>query len=83
MDDHEKEIKKIERKIFKLECKLESIDDELYHLEGIRVDHGGKLNKKRKYRKEHLLKVKDYYKKEIGDMSLEINKLRKEMREDL
>lgn len=79
MEDHEKEYKKIERKIFKLECKLESIDDELYHLEIIKVDHGGKLNKKRKYRKDHLLKVKDYYKKEINDMKLELNKLVKEM----
>lgn len=77
MDDHEKEYKKIERKIFKLECKIESINDELYHLEIIKVDHGGKLNKKRKYRKEHLLKVKNHYKKEINDMNLELNELRK------
>ena len=53
MIDREKEYKKIERRIFKMECKIESIDDELYHLELIRVDHKGILNKKRLYRKEH------------------------------
>ena len=30
MVDREKEYKKIERRIFKMECKIESIDDELY-----------------------------------------------------
>ena len=72
----------IERRIFKMECKIESIDDELYHLELIRVDHKGKLNKKRMYRKEHLQKVRKHYVEEIEDMRLELKNIEKEMKND-
>ena len=82
MVDRKKEYKKIERRIFKMECKIESIDDELYHLEIIRVDHKGKLNKKRLYRKEHLQKVRKHYVEEIEDMRLELKNIEKEMKND-
>ena len=75
MDDVEKQCTKLERRVFKLECKIEAINDELYHLELNRLDHDGKLNKKRSYRKDHLQKVLLYYYDEIEDMRTEIRRL--------
>ena len=79
MDELEKTYKKIERKKFKLECKLEAIKDEMVHLDIIKNEHNGKLNKKRYYRKQHLEKVIIFYRAEINDLQLELNKIKKEM----
>lgn len=79
MNDLEKAYVKLERRKFKLECKIEAINDELYHLELIRVDHDGKLNKKRSYRRDHLEKVLLHYYDEINSMQMELNYLRAEI----
>ena len=80
MDDLEKMCNKIERRIFKLECKIEAINDELYHIELIKVDHNGKLNKKRSYRKMHLEKVLNYYYDQIKELNQELDFNKRELK---
>ncbi len=82
LDEREKELKKLERKKFKLECKMEAIQDEMLHLSIIKKDHNGKLNKKRFYRKQHLEKVLEHYNKVINDYIVELNRLKKEQQFD-
>ena len=77
MEDYEKMCTKLERRIFKMECKVEAINDELYHLELIRLERDGKLNKKRYYRKVHLEKVLLHYYDEMEDMRQELKRLKK------
>lgn len=79
MSELEKAYTKLERRKFKMECKIEAINDELYHLELIKVDHDGKLNKKRSYRVDHLEKVLLYYYAEVARMQQELDYLRSEI----
>jgi len=79
LNDLEKAYAKLERRKFKMECKIEAINDELYHLELIKNDHDGKLNKKRSYRVIHLEKVLNYYYSEINKMQQELYFMKSEM----
>jgi hypothetical protein len=79
LNELEKEYTKLERRKFKLECKIEAINDELFHLKLIENDHEGKLNKKRSYRRDHLEKVLLYYYAEIARMQQELDYLRSEI----